>query len=58
MLDTLPVIYTDGFQNGVDHVMHDLHELLFDKKNFPSEQDREVIRKVYELLYTTYPEKL
>jgi hypothetical protein len=56
--DHLPKAYADGFQNGVDHVMHDLNELLLDSKNFPTVQDRDVILRVYELLYKTYPEKL
>lgn len=50
--------YTNGFQNGVDHVMGELHEMLFNKEDFPSEEQRIVIRKVYDILYKDYAEKL
>lgn len=50
--------YEEGYQNGIDYVMGDLNDMCFDKINFPKDEDRELICKVYDLLYKDYPEKL
>jgi len=58
MTDLITQQYEEGYHNGVDHVMRDLNDMCYDIINFPDLKDREIICKVYDLLYKNYPEKL
>ena len=48
--------HSEGYQSGIDSVMIELNELMFDVENLTSEE-RKVVRKVYNILSKKYPEK-
>lgn len=46
--------YSEGYKTGVDAVMTDLNELMFDTKTYTVEE-RAIIKKIYIALTESYP---
>ena len=46
--------YEEGYKTGVDHVMSDLNDLMFNDNKL-NDEERKAVKKIYLLLAEIYP---